>query len=66
MGCRQVTQDKTRGDAMTTDTIRTEEEKCASASTTETLAAIVTTVKRDSKQAAKAYLEETKVPHGGE
>ncbi len=49
---------------MTTDTIRTEEEKCASA--TETLAAIVTTVKRDSKQAAKAYLEETKVPHGGE
>jgi hypothetical protein len=53
---------------MTTDTIRKEEETIASVSTstTETLAAIVTTVKRDCVQAAKAYLEETKVPHGGE
>ena len=53
---------------MTTNTIRTEEEKTATASTstTETLAAIVTTVKRDCKQAAKVYLEETEVPHGGE
>ena len=52
---------------MTTETIRTEEETRVSTSTTpETLAAIVTTVKRDCKQAAKAYLEETKVPHGGE
>jgi hypothetical protein len=53
---------------MITETIRTEEEKNASVTTspTETLAAIVTTVKRDSRQVAKAYLEETKVPHGGE
>ena len=53
---------------MTTDTIRKEENKTATASTctTETLAAVVTSVKRDCKQAAKAYLEETEVPHGGE
>ena len=54
---------------MTTNTIRTEEEKNTIATTStkaETLASIVTTVKRDCIQAAKAYLEETKVPHGGE
>ena len=53
---------------MSTDTIRTEEEKTAIANTctTETLAAIVATVKRDCKQAAKTYLEETEVKHGGE
>lgn len=52
---------------MTTDTVRTEEEKASvTTNPTETLAAIVTTVKRDCKQATKAYLEETKVPHGGE
>ena len=57
---------------MSTDTIRTDEkhnEKSSvgvATSTTETLASIVATVKQDSRQAAKAYLEETKVPHGGE
>jgi len=53
---------------MTTDTIRTEEENSASGttSTMETLASIVATVKRDCQLAAKDYLEETKVPHGGE
>ena len=54
---------------MTTNTIRTQEEKIAIATTSTTvekLAAIVTTIKRDCRQAAKAYLEETKVPHGGE
>ena len=53
---------------MTTDTIRTEEKISAgvTTSTTETLASIVATVKRDCQQAAKTYLNETKVPHGGE
>ncbi len=53
---------------MTIDTIRKEKETIASVSTstTETLAAIVATVKRDCQLAAKDYLEETKVPHGGE
>ena len=53
---------------MTTDTIRTEEKNTASVtiSTPETLASIVAVVKRDCQLDAKAYLEETKVPHGGE
>ena len=57
---------------MTTDTLRTDEKHtekaCAIAvpSTTDALASIIASVKHDSQQAAKAYLEETKVPHGGE
>lgn len=57
---------------MSTDTIRTEEKQSdksgasVATSTTETLASIVAGVKQDSRQAAKAYLEETEVPHGGE
>jgi hypothetical protein len=53
---------------MTTDAIRTEEKNSESVTTSapETLASIVATVKRDCQQAAKAYLDETKVPHGGE
>ena len=57
---------------MSTDTIRTDEkqgEKTRASVTTatpETLASVVASVKQDCQQAAKAYLEETKVPHGGE
>lgn len=57
---------------MSTDTIRTDEKqpevKCASVVTnpTEMLASIVDGVQRDSRQAAKAYLAESEVKHGGE
>ena len=57
---------------MSTDTIRTDEKQretnsaSVATSTTETLASIVASVKQDCRQAAQAYLEETKVPHGGE
>lgn len=57
---------------MSTDTIRTEEKQCdksgasVATRTTETLASIVADVQQDSRQDAKAYLEETEVPHGGE
>ena len=53
---------------MTTDTIRVDEKDTADVATakTTTLAAIVDSVKQDCRQAATDYLEETKVPHGGE
>ena len=55
---------------MTTDTIRAEQQKASTSTVatpaTESLESIVAKVKTDSQQAAQAYLEETKVPHGGE
>ena len=57
---------------MSADTIRTDEKQMdtpsAAVSTTHegTLASIVAHVKHDSRQAARAYLDETEVKHGGE
>lgn len=57
---------------MTTDTIREAEKHVeensanVSTSTPATLVSIVASIRTDCQQNAKAYLEETKVPHGGE
>ena len=48
--------------------VRTEETRTVPATTrtAETLAQVVEAVRRDSLHAAEVYLDETKVPHGGE
>lgn len=57
---------------MSTDTIRPEEKQTeqgqagAAERSAAALASIVNKVKTDSQQDAGSYLEETKVPHGGE
>ena len=60
------------GVAMSTEAIHTEEQQReairenAATSQAAALASLVATVKQDSRQAAKAYLQETEVRHGGE